>query len=160
VSLTEANFLAWYKSWQDVYAGTASQPLYPLAPGTNPPPRDPSLTLINQVMAGGTTTRTTTTTIIQPVGGSASAARSAGGSARKASKASIRSARVVATKQGKRLVVFVKSTKHTARIKIRMYDAKGRVVGQATRTVRTNRSVKVSGVRIAGKVKTVKVSFA
>jgi hypothetical protein len=34
------------------------------------------------------------------------------------------------------------------------------VVGQATRTVRTNRSVKVSGVRIAGKVKTVKVSFA
>ena len=160
VSLTEANFLAWYKSWQDVYAGKAAQPLYPLAPGTNPPPRDPSLTLINQVMAGGTTTTTTTTTIIQPVGGSASAARSAGGSARKASRASIRSARVVATKQGKRLVVFVKSTKSTARIKIRMYDAKGRLVGQTSKTVRTNRSVKVSGVRVAKKVKTVKVSLA
>jgi hypothetical protein len=158
VSFSEADFLAWYKSWQDVYAGTRSQPLYPLAPGTNPPPRDPSLTLINQVVAGGTTTTTTTTTIIQPVGGSATAARSAGGSAKKASKTSIRSARVVATKQGKRLVVFVKSTKKTARITIRMYDAKGRKVGQVTKTVRTNRSVKVS--RVAGKVKTVKVSLA
>jgi hypothetical protein len=158
VSFSEADFLAWYKSWQDVYAGTRSQPTYPLAPGTNPPPRDPSLTLINQVMAGGTTSTTTTTTIIQPVGGSANGARSATGSAKKASKTSIRSARVVATKQGKRLVVFVKSTKKTARIKIRMYDAKGRKVGQVTKTVRTNRSVKVSGV--SRKVKTVKVSLA
>jgi hypothetical protein len=157
VSLTLANFLAWYKSWQDVYAGTRSAPLYPLAPGTNAPPRDPSLTLINSVVAGGTTSTTTTTTIIQPVGGSANGARSAG-SAKKASKTSIRSARVVATKQGKRLVVFVKSTEKTARIKIRMYDAKGRMVGQVTKTVRTNRSVKVS--RVAGKVKTVKVSLA
>ena len=55
-------------------------------------------------------------------------------------------------------MVFVKSTKTTARIKIRMYDAKGRMVGQVTKTVRTNRSVKVS--RVAGKVKTVKVSLA
>ncbi len=160
VGLTETQFLAWYKSWQDVYAGTASQPLYPLAPGTNPPPRDPSLTLINQVMAGGTTTTTTTTTIIQPVGGSAGNARSAGSAAKKASKASIRSARVVATKQGKRLVVFVKSTKGTARIKVTMYDAKGRRVGQVTKTVRTNRSVKVSGVKVAKKVKSVKVTLA
>jgi hypothetical protein len=164
VSFTEANFLAWYKSWQDVYAGTRSQPLYPLAPGTNPPPRDPSLTLINTVQAGGSTTTTTTTTVIQPVGGSAStpsAARSASGSsAKRASRASIRSARVVASKQGKRLVVFVKSTKQTARISIRMYDAKGRLVGKATKTVRTNRSVKVSGVRVASKVKTVKVALA
>lgn len=160
VTFSEADFLAWYKSWQDVYAGTRSQPTYPLAPGTNPPPRDPSLTLINTVQAGGTTTTTTTTTIIQPVGGSASAARSASGSSAKSARASIRSARVVATKQGKRLVVFVKSTKKTARITIRMYDAKGRKVGQATKTVRTNRSVKVSGVRVAGKVKTVKVALA
>jgi hypothetical protein len=57
-------------------------------------------------------------------------------------------------------VVFVRSTKQTARIQIRMYDARGRKVGQATRTVRTNRSVKVSGVRVAGKVKTVKVTLA
>jgi hypothetical protein len=157
VTFTEADFLAWYKSWQDYYAGGPA-PKYPLAPGTNPPPRDPSLTLINQVVNGSGTTTTTTTTIIQPVGGSANGARSATGSAKKASKTSIRSARVVATKQGKRLVVFVKSTKKTARIKIRMYDAKGRMVGQVTKTVRTNRSVKVS--RVAGKVKTVKVSLA
>jgi hypothetical protein len=159
-TLTLADFMAWYKSWQDVYAGTRAEPLYPLAPGTNPPPRDPSLTLINQVVAGGTTTTTTTTTIIQPVGGSAGNARSAGSAAKKASRASIRSARVVATKQGKRLVVFVKSTKSTARIQIRMYDASGRKVGQATKTVRTNRSVKVSGVKVAKKVKTVKVTLA
>jgi hypothetical protein len=163
VTFTEADFLAWYKSWQDVYAGTRSAPTYPLAPGTNPPPRDPSLSLVNTVnVTGQPASTTTTTTVIQPVGGSAAtAARSATGSAKKASKssrASIRSARVVATKQGKRLVVFVKSTKKTARIKIRMYDAKGRKVGQVTRTVRTNRSVKVS--RVAGKVKTVKVALA
>jgi hypothetical protein len=157
VTFTEADFLAWYKSWQDYYAGGPA-PKYPLAPGTNPPPRDPSLTLINQVVNGSGTTTTTTTTIIQPVGGSATGARSATGSAKKASKASIRSARVVATKQGKRLVVFVKSTKKTARIKVRMYDAKGRMVGQMTKTVRTNRSVKVAGV--SRKVKTVKVSLA
>jgi hypothetical protein len=133
--------------------------MFPLAPGTNPPPRDPSLTLINSVTAGGSTSTTTTTTVIQPVGGSASTTRSASGSSAKSARASIRSARVVATKQGKRLMVFVKSTKKSARISIRMYDAKGRMVGKATKTVRTNRSVKVSGVRVAGKVKTVKVSL-
>ena len=159
VTLTEADFLAWYKSWQDVYAGTRSQPTFPLAPGTNPPPRDPSLTLINSVTAGGSTSTTTTTTVIQPVGGSASTTRSTSGSSAKSARASIRSARVVATKQDKRLVVFVKSTKKSARISIRMYDAKGRMVGKATRTVRTNRSVKVPGVRVAGTVKTVKVSL-
>ena len=160
VTFTEADFLAWYKSWQDVYAGTRREPTLPLAPGTNPPPRDPNLTLINQVQVGGSQPATSTTTVvIQPVGGS-NAARSATGSARKAGKSSIRSARVVATKQGKRLVVFVKSTKQTARITIRMYDASGRKVGQTTKTVRTNRSVKVSGVRVASKVKTVKVTLA
>ena len=55
-------------------------------------------------------------------------------------------------------MVFVKSDKKTARIKIRMYDAKGRKVGQVTKTVRTNRSVEVFGV--SRKVKTVKVSLA
>jgi hypothetical protein len=161
VTFDEADFLAWYKSWQDVYAGTREEPLYPLAPGTNPPPRDPNLTLVTKVdVTGGQSSTTTTTTIIQPVGGSGSAARSASGASRKAGKASIRSARVIATRQGKRLVVFVKSTKQTARIQIRMYDASGRKVGQATKTVRTNRSVKVSGVRVAGKVKTVKVTLA
>jgi hypothetical protein len=157
VTFTEDDFIAWYKSWQAYLSGKGPKPTLPLAPGTNPPAPDPNLTLLTQVTGGGTTATTTTTTIIQPVG-SANGARSAGGSAKKASKTSIRSARVVATKQGKRLVVFVKSTKQTARIKIRMYDAKGHLVRQVTKTVRTNRSVKVSGV--AGKVKTVKVSLA
>jgi hypothetical protein len=105
---------------------------------------------------------TSTTTTIVTQGGPVTGARSGTpSSAKKASsRTSIRSARVVKTKQGKQLRVFVKSAKSTARIKIRMYDAKGRKVGQVTKTVRTNRTVKVSGVRIAGKVKTVKVSLA
>lgn len=107
---------------------------------------------------GTVTTLTPAATVVLQQAAAPAAARSAGGSAKTASKTSIRSARVIATKQGKRLVVFVKSTKQTARIKIRMYDAKGHLVGHMTKTVRTNRSVKVSGV--AGKVKTVKVSLA
>lgn len=100
------------------------------------------------------------TTVVIQQAGAANAARSAtGSSAKKASKASIRSARVIATKSGKRVVVFVKSASKTARIQIRMYGANGRKVGQVTRTVRTNRSVKVSGVRVASKVKTVKVTL-
>jgi hypothetical protein len=53
-------------------------------------------------------------------------------------------------------VVFVKSTKATARIQIRMYGANGRKVGSVKKTVATNRSVKVN-TRLSSKVKTVKV---
>ena len=162
MSFSFDDLTAWNASWQAYYAGKGRKPSLPLAPGTNSPAPNPSITVVNQVEvrpASGAPQQpvsSTTTTIIQQAG-AANAARSAG-SAKKASKTSVRSARVVATKQGKRVVVFVKSTNETARIKIRMYDAKGRGVGQMTRTVRTNRSVKVSGV--SRKVKTVKVSLA
>jgi hypothetical protein len=166
VAFTDDDLRAWNKSWQDYYDCAGPKPTLPLAPGTNSPASDDGNDCNAPVKAPATTsapastTSTTTTTIIQQAAGSGTAARSATGAAKKASKASIRSARVVATKQGKRLVVFVKSTKKTARIQIRMYDARGRKVGQMTKTVRTNRSVKVSGVRVAGKVKTVKVTLA
>ena len=157
---------AWNKQWQDYYDCKGNLPTLPLAPGTNSPASDDGNDCNSPVTAPAQTTSTSTTsttTIIQQVaaaGGSNAARSVSGAAAKKASKASIRSARVVATKQGKRLVVFVKSTKATARIKVTMYDAKGRKVGQATKTVRTNRSVKVSGLRVAGKVKTVKVTLA
>jgi hypothetical protein len=167
VTFTAADLAAWNKSWQDYYDCKADMPSLPLAPGTNSPASDDGNDCNAPVSgpAAGTTaaptstTTNTTTTIIQQVAG-ANAARSAtGAAAKKATKASIRSARVIETVSGKRLVVFVKSTKKSARIKIRMYGADGRKVGQVTKTVATNRTVKVSGLRVAGKVKTVKVSL-
>ncbi|HEY7621748.1 MAG TPA: hypothetical protein VH834_18350 [Solirubrobacteraceae bacterium] len=161
-TFTDDQFRAWWASWQAYYAGKGPKPSLPLAPGTNSPAPDPNITVVNSIeVRPGTAPQapvTSTSTTIITQGGPVGARSTTGSSAKKASKTSIRSARVVATKQGKRLVVFVKSTKKTARIKIRMYDAKGRMVGQVTKTVRTNRSVKVS--RVAGKVKTVKVSLA
>ena len=105
------DFAAWYKSWQDYYNG-GPKPTMPLAPGTNPPARDPNLTVLNTVavtagQTAGTTTSTVTTIIQQS--GSGGAARST--EWRRAAKSSIRSAKVIRTKTGKRLVVFVKSTK-------------------------------------------------
>jgi hypothetical protein len=169
VTLDQAFLASWNKQWQDYYDCKGNPPSLPLAPGTNPPASDdgndcnavpPGNTGTTAAPAVTNTTNNTTTIIQQSAGSSNNAARSAAGSSKKAAKASIRSARVVATKSGKRLVVFVKSTKKTARITIRMYNASGRKVGQVTKTVRTNRSVRVSGVRIAGKVKTVRVSLA
>jgi hypothetical protein len=160
-------FLAkWNKEWQDYYDCKADLPAMPLAPGTNSPAPDDAIDCGAQQSAptatsapastSTSTTNNTTTTIVQQVAGGKSAARSANGAAAKAAKSSIRSARVIRTKTGKRLVVFVKSTKATARIQIRMYGANGRKVATVNKTVATNRSVKVN-TRLAGKVKTVKV---
>ena len=159
-------FLAdWNKQWQDYYDCKAGLPAMPLAPGTNSPAPDDSIDCGAQQSAPATTpapaststSTNTTTTIVQQVAASGkSAVRSANGAAAKAAKSSIRSAKVIRSKTGKRLVVFVRSTKATARIQIRMYGADGREVGSVKRTVATNRSVKVN-TRLSGKVKTVKV---
>ncbi len=146
-----------------VLRGHGPQAQLPLAPGTNSPDPDPSITVIvnAQVSApagGGAAVPVATTVVIQQAG-AANTARSATGSSKKASRASIRSARVIATASGKRLAVFVKSASRTARIQIRMYGANGRKVGQVTRTVATNRTVKVSNLRVGSKVKTVKVTL-
>jgi hypothetical protein len=153
------DFVAWYRSWQDYYNG-GPKPTMPLAPGTNPPARDPNLTVLNNVavtagQAPGTTT-STVTTIIQQSGSAGTARSTSGAVAAKAAKSSIRSAKVIRTKTGKRLVVFVKSNEAKARIQIRMYGADGRKVGSVNKTVATNRSVKVNA-RLAAKAKTVKV---
>ncbi len=39
---------AWNKSWQDYYAGKGPKPTLPLAPGTNSPEPEPTISIINQ----------------------------------------------------------------------------------------------------------------
>jgi hypothetical protein len=105
---------AWNKQWQDYYDCKAGLPAMQLAPGTNSPAPDDSIDCGAQQSAPATTsapatstTTNTTTTIVQQVASGKSAVRSANGAAAKAAKSSIRSAKVIRTKTGKRLVVFV-----------------------------------------------------
>jgi hypothetical protein len=161
VSIDYAFLANWNKQWQDYYDCKGPLPSLPLAPGTNSPASDDGNDCNAPVAAptqvGPTSTTTNTTTIIQQVSPAGSAVRS---TSAKAAKAAIRSARVVRTKSGRALQVYVRSANASARIKITMYGASGRKVGQFTRTVVANRTVKVSGVRVGKKVKTVKVSLA
>ena len=46
VTWTLTDYFAWNKSWQDYYAGKGPLPSLPLAPGTNSPDPDPSITVI------------------------------------------------------------------------------------------------------------------
>jgi hypothetical protein len=46
VTFTLADYFAWNKSWQDYYAGKGPLPSLPLAPGTNSPTPDPTITVI------------------------------------------------------------------------------------------------------------------
>ena len=152
----------WNKQWQDYYDCKGPLPSLPLAPGTNSPASDDGndcnapVSAPAQTTAAPASTTTSTTTIIQMT--PSSAVRSASGA--KAVKAAVRSARVMRTKSGRVLQVYVRSAASSARIKITMYGANGRRMGQVTKTVATNRTVKVTGVRVGKKVKTVKVALA
>jgi hypothetical protein len=152
----------WNKQWQDYYDCKGPLPSLPLAPGTNSPASDDgndcNAPVSAPAQAGPTSTTINTTTIIQQVSPAAAAVRST--ATVKAVKTAIRSARVIRGKSGRVLQVNVRSAKASVRIAITMYDAKGHRMGRVTRTVATNRTVKVSGVRVAKKVKTVKVSLA
>ena len=46
VEFTDDDYRAWNKSWQDFYAGKGPKPSMPLAPGTNSPEPDDSITVI------------------------------------------------------------------------------------------------------------------
>jgi hypothetical protein len=74
-----------------------------------------------------------------------------------AAKSVLRSARLVYTRAGRRLVVRVQSPNRTVRIRIVM-RGKGSTVATAVRRVRTNRAVTVGNLRIARKVNRVTVS--
>jgi len=75
-----------------------------------------------------------------------------------AQRPTLLSARLVYTKSGRKLVVRIRSTKATAKLRIVLRGAKGRTVATAIRSVRTNRAVTVPKLRIGAKVNRVTVS--
>jgi hypothetical protein len=70
---------------------------------------------------------------------------------------SVASVQLVLTKNGRVLMVKIHSLKKTAKIKISLINAKGKVITVVIRTVRTNKLVQVSNLRLAKSVKTVRV---
>ena len=72
-------------------------------------------------------------------------------------KASVVSVQVVMTANGRVLMVKVRSAKPTAMIRVRLINAKGHVITNAVRSVKTNKRVKVKHLRITKRVKTVRV---
>jgi hypothetical protein len=72
-------------------------------------------------------------------------------------KASVVSVQLVLTPNGRVLMVRIHSAKKTAKIQIRLLNAKGRVITTVVRTVKANRRVQVPHLRIANSVKTVRV---
>jgi hypothetical protein len=77
----------------------------------------------------------------------------------KANIASVAAVQLVLNKNGTRVLrVKIHSTKPSARISIRLINAKGKVVTVALRTVKTNRLVTVRNLRISKQVKRVRVA--
>jgi hypothetical protein len=70
---------------------------------------------------------------------------------------SVQSVQLVLTKNGRVLYVKIHSINKTAKIQIRLINAKHKVIKVVTRTVKTNKRVKVANLRIAKNVKSVKV---
>jgi hypothetical protein len=110
--------------------------------------------------AGPGTTPPTVTQIIQTVGANDAGrllGASKGTTAKRSARARIASSRIVRTSKGRYLVVKVASSASRATLKVRMKMRSG-AARKATRTVRTNRSVRV--MRLSGAVKSVKVGLA
>jgi hypothetical protein len=131
--------------------GTPSAPIE--LPGTNPPGSGPTpppigVTVITPTVgvasvsggatASGTTTQTTKT--------------------KSAIKTSVVSVKVVATRNGRVLVVKVQSAKPLATLRIVLAGKNGKVVAKLTRTVKTNKAVRVSHVLVPKSVRAVHVS--
>src|SRR3954465_4107775 len=104
---------------------------------------------------GGTTSGTTGTTEITTHGDGTLVKPS--GKAVKA-KASVASVQLVLNKNCTRvLMVKIRSNKATAKIQIRLINAKGKVITRVVRVVKTNKRVAVSNLRVSKQVKTVRV---
>ena len=58
------------------------------------------------------------------------------------------SAKLITTKSGRKLALRIKSAKKVAKVRIVLKNRKGKVLGTAVRTVRTNRVVMVPNLRI------------
>lgn len=77
----------------------------------------------------------------------------------KVQKASVVSVQLVLTKHGRVLMVKIHSLKKSAKIQIRLVNAKGKVIATVVRTVKTNKRVAVKNLKIAKSVKHVRVKI-
>jgi hypothetical protein len=110
---------------------------------------------------GPGTTPPTTQQAIQTMGTQAAQhvlGAAAGAKANASNSARISKARIKKTKSGRWLVVRVNSSNATERLSIKLVGKSGKTLKKATKTVKTNRSVKV--MKLSSRVKTAKVSLA
>jgi hypothetical protein len=153
VSYTDDMFRAWNTAWQNYYAGKGPKPALPLAPGTNSPDPDPTINVVinpPETRPGdgaqkpvATTTIINQTTPATPVGPASLPA-----------KPSV-SAQLMKTKHGRMVQLFVNSTAGKANVQIKLYAHK-HMVKWANKTVKTNRFVKVTGLKVPKKATSVK----
>ncbi|HUK95699.1 MAG TPA: hypothetical protein VLU96_11695 [Gaiellaceae bacterium] len=101
--------------------------------------------------AGPCRTGTTPTSPPKTGGGSSTPAKTL--------KASVVSVQVVMTAKGRVLMVKVRSSKASAKIRVRLLNRKGHVITNALRSIKTNKRVKVKNLRITKSVKTVRVQL-
>jgi hypothetical protein len=129
-----------------------------------PPPNTPPANGGTPVTGGSNgpgTTPPTTQQAIQTMGTQAAQhvlGAAAGAKANASNSARISKARIKKTKSGRWLVVRVNSSNATERLSIKLVGKSGKTLKKATKTVKTNRSVKV--MKVSSRVKTAKVSLA
>jgi hypothetical protein len=125
--------------------------------------------------SGGTTGGTTTGGVSGSTGGTTGGSSSVGstqitshGTVRPVvipkakATASVQVVRLVATAKGRVLMVriFAPKAQKSAKIRIQLINSRGRVISTVVRSVKTNKLVKVSNVKISKSVKSVKVRIA
>jgi hypothetical protein len=151
VTLTDDMLRAWDKTWQDYYQGKGPKPSLPLAPGTRSPEPKAGITvvelpIVQPVNGPATTINNTTTNHSTPP--------------KPAVKSKIVSARLMRTKAGRHVQLFVRSANGSERVRIRLYDARGRKLVDSRKSVAVNRYVRVAGLRVAASAKRVKATLA
>jgi hypothetical protein len=153
VTYTDDMFRAWDTAWQTYYAGKGPKPALPLAPGTNSPDPDPTINVVinpPETRPGNdaqkpvsTTTIINQTTPVTPVGPKPAPV-----------KKSV-SAQLMKVKHGRMVQLFVNSPSAKEKVRVNLY-AHGHMVRSTSKTVATNKFVKLTGLKVAKKVTSVK----
>jgi hypothetical protein len=108
--------------------------------------------------SGGQVASATAAATVVSLAGTTPVSVKAPAKAKAKAAAKLSSARLVVIKGKRYLVVRVKSTAKTAKLRIVLVMRTGKVMKPVVRTVRTNRAVRVSKLQIGKHVKTVRVS--
>jgi len=133
------------------YSAPVGDPTPP--PGTPPVGGDPT----PSTPRGGAGSNPPTHAQAVATMGPQAAARVSG--SRKATKRTrVARASIVRTSKGRYLTVRISSSKKTAKIRIRLLGKNGKTVARVTRTVKTNRTVRV--MKVGAKVKSARVTLA